>query len=148
MAQSRRCAWICALALTGCLVSCSAGAPDDTVRFWSFTGIQQARQVEEYLTEFPAASIELSEVGTSVETADALVAALAAGDPPDLVLIQGDDLPRFVAAGHLFRDLGDFAAYNEVYASYFTAPYPVRTTVQAGLAAGLKVEIDVVARRG
>lgn len=44
-------------------------------------------------------------------------------------------------------DLGEFAAYNDVYRGYFDAPYPARTTVQAGLPAGLLVEIEAVARR-
>lgn len=44
-------------------------------------------------------------------------------------------------------DLRDFDAYNAVYREYFGEPYPVRTTVQAGLAPGLLVEIEAVARR-
>ena len=43
-------------------------------------------------------------------------------------------------------DLGEFAAMNEVYASYFTDPAPARATVQiAGLPKGARVEIDVIA---
>ena len=45
---------------------------------------------------------------------------------------------------HLEHSDRDFAACNEVYAKHFTAPYPVRTTVQSHLA-GILVEIDVVA---
>lgn len=44
-------------------------------------------------------------------------------------------------------DLTDFPAFNEVYARHFARPYPARTTVQAGLAPGLLVEIEAVARR-
>jgi 2-iminobutanoate/2-iminopropanoate deaminase len=44
-------------------------------------------------------------------------------------------------------DLGDFAGYNEVYKEYFDAPFPVRTSVQVGLPAGVLVEIEAVARR-
>ncbi|MCY7350920.1 MAG: Rid family detoxifying hydrolase [Cytophagaceae bacterium] len=43
-------------------------------------------------------------------------------------------------------DIADFAAYNQVYASYFSGVKPARTTVQSGLANGIKVEIDVVAK--
>jgi 2-iminobutanoate/2-iminopropanoate deaminase len=43
-------------------------------------------------------------------------------------------------------DLADFPAYNEVYREFFKAPYPARTTVQAGLV-GFKVEIEAVARK-
>ena len=44
-------------------------------------------------------------------------------------------------------DLGDFPAFNEVYARHFSRPYPARSTVQVGLAPGLLVEIEAVARR-
>lgn len=40
----------------------------------------------------------------------------------------------------------DFDGMNAVYAEFFDAPYPARRTVQAKLARGLKVEIDVIAR--
>jgi len=40
-------------------------------------------------------------------------------------------------------DLADFAAMNEVYAGYFTAPYPARSTVGvAALPKGAKIEIE------
>ena len=41
-------------------------------------------------------------------------------------------------------NLSDFPAFNEAYREFFTDPYPVRTTVQSGLA-GFLVEIDAVA---
>jgi 2-iminobutanoate/2-iminopropanoate deaminase len=44
-------------------------------------------------------------------------------------------------------DMKDFAAMNTVYARYFRAPYPARTTIQAAaLPLGAAVEIEVVAR--
>ena len=43
-------------------------------------------------------------------------------------------------------DLGEFAAMNEVYSSYFAAPYPARSTVQVvKLPRDVRVEIDVIA---
>lgn len=43
-------------------------------------------------------------------------------------------------------DLGEFATMNEIYASYFTAPYPARATVQVvKLPKDVRVEIDVIA---
>lgn len=48
--------------------------------------------------------------------------------------------------GHL-ADQADFDAYNAAYREFFAAPYPARTTGQAGLPAGLLVEIEAVARR-
>lgn len=43
-------------------------------------------------------------------------------------------------------DMADFAGMNEVYARYFTADFPARSTVQvAALPKGAKVEIEVIA---
>ena len=46
-------------------------------------------------------------------------------------------------------DMNDFAAVNEVYAKYFSQPYPARATVQvARLPRDVKVEIDAIAVLG
>ena len=43
-------------------------------------------------------------------------------------------------------NLADFAGMNEVYAKYFTADFPARSTVQvAALPKGASVEIEVIA---
>lgn len=43
-------------------------------------------------------------------------------------------------------DMNDFAAMNEVYRTYFTEPYPARSTVQAArLPRDARVEIDAIA---
>jgi 2-iminobutanoate/2-iminopropanoate deaminase len=43
-------------------------------------------------------------------------------------------------------NLADFAGMNEVYAQYFTADFPARSTVQvAALPKGASVEIEVIA---
>ena len=43
-------------------------------------------------------------------------------------------------------DLSDFGKMNEVYASFFTAPFPARSTVQVvALPKGAQVEIEAVA---
>lgn len=43
-------------------------------------------------------------------------------------------------------DMNDFAAMNEVYGTYFSAPAPARATVQvARLPKDARVEIDVIA---
>ena len=54
--------------------------------------------------------------------------------------------------GHVARttvylaDMNDFAAMNEVYATFFSAPAPARSTVQAaGLPRNSRIEIDVIA---
>ena len=44
------------------------------------------------------------------------------------------------------QDIGDFSRFNKVYAEFFKGIRPARTTVQSTLL-GIKVEIDVVARK-
>ncbi len=43
-------------------------------------------------------------------------------------------------------DINDFDKFNAAYGTVFKGIRPARTTVQSGLEAGLKIEIDVVAR--
>ena len=46
-------------------------------------------------------------------------------------------------------DINDFAAMNEVYAEFFTEPYPARAAFQAaGIPKGALVEIECVAVKG
>lgn len=45
-------------------------------------------------------------------------------------------------------DINDFTAMNNVYAKYFTQPYPARSAVQvAALPKGAKVEIECICAR-
>lgn len=97
-----------ALAISGCSSGGSdaaSGDPNAEFEFWSFTGIGQKDSVDRYLEENPEAKVKLSEVGSTTETATALTAALAGGKVPDLVMIQTDDLPKFVENGGNFLDL-------------------------------------------
>ena len=60
----------------------------------------------------------------------------------------GSSLEHVVKCNVYLRDINDFAAMNEVYATFFTTPYPARTTIQAGaLPGGIAVEIECIARR-
>jgi 2-iminobutanoate/2-iminopropanoate deaminase len=46
------------------------------------------------------------------------------------------------------KDMDDFAAINEVYAEFFTEPYPARSTVQvARLPKDVRLEIEAIAVR-
>ncbi len=58
----------------------------------------------------------------------------------------GSRLENVIKTTCFLADINDFKAFNGVYARYFTANPPARSTVQAGAlpAAGL-VEIEVVA---
>lgn len=97
-----------ALVMSGCTSGGSSegsGDPNAEFEFWSFTGIGQKDSVERYLEKNPDAKVKLSEVGSTAETATALTAALAGGRVPDLVLIQNDELPKFIENPGNFVDL-------------------------------------------
>jgi 2-iminobutanoate/2-iminopropanoate deaminase len=58
----------------------------------------------------------------------------------------GSSLDRVVRVGVYLADMNEFAAMNEVYATYFTPPAPARATIEAArLPKDARVEIDVVA---
>jgi 2-iminobutanoate/2-iminopropanoate deaminase len=58
----------------------------------------------------------------------------------------GSDLGRVVKTTVFLRNMGDFAAMNGVYASYFADPPPARSTVEvARLPKDALVEIEVIA---
>jgi 2-iminobutanoate/2-iminopropanoate deaminase len=62
------------------------------------------------------------------------------------LLAAGCTLDDVVKVNVFLVDLADFDAFNEVYRAAFAEPYPVRTTVQAGLPGGIRVEIEAIAR--
>jgi 2-iminobutanoate/2-iminopropanoate deaminase len=58
----------------------------------------------------------------------------------------GSGLERVVRSTVFLKNMGDFAAMNEVYGKYFTAEPPARSTVEvARLPKDVLVEIDVIA---
>jgi 2-iminobutanoate/2-iminopropanoate deaminase len=60
----------------------------------------------------------------------------------------GSSLEKVVKCNVYLKDINDFAAMNAVYATYLSAPFPARTTIQAGaLPGGIAVEIECIARR-
>jgi 2-iminobutanoate/2-iminopropanoate deaminase len=91
-----------------------------------------------------------------------------AQDPATGKVVEGGIVPEtervfqnlsavLTAAGRSFDDvvqarvfltrMSDFAAMNDIYASYFPPPFPARTTIgAAALPLGACVEIDLVVR--
>ncbi len=58
----------------------------------------------------------------------------------------GSNLHRVVKTTVFLKNMGDFAAMNEVYAKYFTSAPPARSTVEvARLPKDALVEIEVIA---
>ena len=56
-------------------------------------------------------------------------------------------LNDIVKTSVFLSDLNDFQSFNSVYNKYFEVNPPARTTVQAGLMAGVLLEIDAIAKK-
>ena len=58
----------------------------------------------------------------------------------------GLTLDNVIKCNTYLTDMNDFAEYDAVYRTYFTEPFPARTTVQvAGLPLGAHIEIEMIA---
>lgn len=58
----------------------------------------------------------------------------------------GSSLERVVKTSVFLKDMGDFAAMNEVYGRYFPNDPPARSTIEAArLPKDARVEIDMIA---
>lgn len=60
---------------------------------------------------------------------------------------SGTNLGAVVKTTCYLADIGDFAAFNEVYKEFFPTDPPARTTVQAGLVSPWLVEVETIAVR-
>jgi 2-iminobutanoate/2-iminopropanoate deaminase len=59
----------------------------------------------------------------------------------------GLSLDHVVKTTVFLADMNDFAAMNEIYATYFKSPAPARSTVQAArLPRDARVEIEIIAQ--
>ncbi len=59
---------------------------------------------------------------------------------------NGMTMANVVKTTVLLADIGEFAAMNQVYAEFFSEPYPARAAYQvAALPKGAKVEIEAIA---
>jgi 2-iminobutanoate/2-iminopropanoate deaminase len=64
----------------------------------------------------------------------------------EILKAAGASFDHVVRTTVYLADMGDFAAMNEVYGTYFSSPAPARSTVQAAaLPKNARVEIDVIA---
>ncbi len=62
-----------------------------------------------------------------------------------LVEAAGLSMTQVVRTTVFLADMNDFSAMNEVYKSFFSEPYPARSTVQAArLPRDSRIEIDAV----
>lgn len=64
----------------------------------------------------------------------------------NILKAAGTDMSHVVKTTVLLKNIQDFAAMNEVYATFFTAPYPARSAFQAAdIPKGALVEIEAIA---
>ena len=60
-----------------------------------------------------------------------------------IVEAAGATMADVVKVNAYLRDMADFPVFNEVYRSFFSEPFPARTTVQSGLT--IPIEVDAIA---
>lgn len=59
---------------------------------------------------------------------------------------HGYTMGHLVKCTVMLADMADWPAFNEIYRSYFTAPFPARSAFGAnGLALGARVEVECIA---
>lgn len=84
------------------------------------------------------------EVKTTVEEA----ANQAFSNLANLLEDAGSSIDKVVKTVVFIADMEDFAAINEVYAKYFTKPYPARSCVQAArLPKDVLLEVEAIAEK-
>ncbi|MDW7651836.1 MAG: Rid family detoxifying hydrolase [Bacillota bacterium] len=65
----------------------------------------------------------------------------------NILAAAGCTMDDVVKIGAHLLDINDFDGYNQVYKTYFSKPFPARTTVQSVIPGGSLVEIDAIAVR-
>jgi len=82
------------------------------------------------------------EGGIKEQTAQALTNA------GNILKEAGTDLAHVVKTTVYLADMADFAAMNEVYATFFSQPFPARSAVAVKeLPKGARVEVEVLAAK-
>ena len=83
-------------------------------------------------------------VGKITATTFAEQAARAFENVKAVVEGAGAKMSDVVRVGVYLSDMKHFAEMNEIYRRYFPEPYPVRTTIQAGLPPNAMIEVDAI----
>ena len=96
---------------------------------------------------FLAGQIPLDPASGSLVDGDITVQARRVLDNVGAVLsAAGLSFAQVIKTTVFLSDLNDMAAMNQVYGTYFPAPYPARSTVQvARLPRDVKIEIEAIA---
>jgi 2-iminobutanoate/2-iminopropanoate deaminase len=95
---------------------------------------------------FVAGQIALDPRGILVEGDVTVQARRVLDNIGALLKAGGLSFAEVVRTTVYLADMNDLAAMNQVYATYFSAPYPTRATVQvARLPRDVRIEIEVIA---
>lgn len=111
----------------------ATGAYSDGVLIDGFLFVSGQAAVDFKTSEFVLGTIEEE----TIRTLDNIKA---------IVERAGATMDHVVKCTAHLSDINDFDRYNAIYATYFTAIKPARTTVQSVLAEGIKVEIDCIVK--
>ncbi len=88
------------------------------------------------------------ETGSFVEGGIKEQAHQALTNASEILKAAGTDLSHVVKTTVYLADMADFAAMNEVYAQFFSEPYPARSAVAVkDLPKGALVEVEVLAAK-
>lgn len=64
----------------------------------------------------------------------------------NLLSAAGTSIEKVIKTSVFIKDMNDFTAINEIYAQYFTEPFPARSCVEvARLPKDVLIEIEVIA---
>jgi len=95
----------------------------------------------------------LGELGAKPGTLDLVPGGIGSETRQTLENIQatlhanGSDMSKVVKCLVMLADINEWPAMNDVYRTFFSAPYPARSALGAsGLALGARVEIECMAR--
>jgi 2-iminobutanoate/2-iminopropanoate deaminase len=97
-------------------------------------------------TVYTAGQVGFDESGTLVEGGIEAQTRQALANVRACLEAAGAGLADVAKMTVFLADFADFDGYNAVYRDTFEAPFPARTTVQAGLPGGILVEIEAVAQ--
>jgi 2-iminobutanoate/2-iminopropanoate deaminase len=95
---------------------------------------------------FVSGQIPLPPAGGPMPEEFAQQARQALANLQAILAAAGADLSRVVKVNVFLTDLGRFAEFNEIYASFFGSHKPARAVVQvSGLPRGAHIEVEAVA---
>ncbi len=95
---------------------------------------------------YTAGQVAFDERGTLVDGGVSAQTAQVLANLASCLRAAGCGFEDVVKVNVFLLHLADFDDFNDVYRTAFDEPYPARTTVQAGLPGGIRVEIEAVAR--